>query len=666
MVENSEIVIYNSSFWSLDLKPGTKAQIIDCYIDAHLTLRPTLITANSSVLSIQNCRFSQFVNKTDSTVLHGHNSNKVIVEDSAFIQHRSLKGVLFLQINSSMHIDNSLISQNMALALGYSPITLQDQIQAVIHNTVFSNNSALLGAAMIVKNQCQVTITNCTFSANKANKFVDNEGGAIFVNNSILKLSQCLFIENEASFGGALMLVGSHSDISACSFENNEAQIAGGALVAIEGVTMDMRDTSFVRNKAPYGGALNIQQQTHILATNCTFKDNSAQNFAGAVFMKLNVTFSVQQSAFLDNAADRGGAFDIEGQSYVLVKNCRFENNSAHRIGGCIFAAWTVTLDMLGTICVGNQAGDNGGAIAIQLQTSLFAKNCTFDHNLSGHLSGAISANSASHQGGAIAVQNQSHLFTTNCRFEHNSAVGMAGAIMGAFNAKLEIHETDFTGNKASTSGGALSLLSLSEVNSTWCVFHRNIAKIKGGAVFISESLSEIENTNFTENNGSEGGAICIEDASKFQTKMCSYRGNIAEQIGGALDLEHVSKATIEDCHFLSNKAVRDSGGAISLISSGPISMSGTLLLNNWASVEGGAVAIIEGFNVIINNITCVGNRATSGGCLYAGFALLTLNKCYINGNSGSGGGITAWSSRIQVGPRFHIPSMSTSLYKSL
>ena len=34
MVENPEIVIYNSSFGSLDLNPGTKAQITDCYIDA--------------------------------------------------------------------------------------------------------------------------------------------------------------------------------------------------------------------------------------------------------------------------------------------------------------------------------------------------------------------------------------------------------------------------------------------------------------------------------------------------------------------------------------------------------------------------------------------------------------------------------------------------------
>ena len=55
-MENPQIIIYRSSFNSLDLKPGTKAQITECNIDAEFKLRPTLITANNSDLLIQNCR----------------------------------------------------------------------------------------------------------------------------------------------------------------------------------------------------------------------------------------------------------------------------------------------------------------------------------------------------------------------------------------------------------------------------------------------------------------------------------------------------------------------------------------------------------------------------------------------------------------------------------
>ena len=61
LVENPEIIIHNSSFGSLDLKPGTKAQITDCYIDAQFKPTPTLITANNSDVSIQNCHFTNFI-----------------------------------------------------------------------------------------------------------------------------------------------------------------------------------------------------------------------------------------------------------------------------------------------------------------------------------------------------------------------------------------------------------------------------------------------------------------------------------------------------------------------------------------------------------------------------------------------------------------------------
>ena len=160
LFENAEIVIYNSSFSSLDLKPGTKAQITDCHIDAQFKPRPTLITANNSDVSIQNCHFGNFMNEDDSTILYGHYYSHVIIENSVFIQHSSSKGVLFLHNNSAMVISGSSISQNIASSPGYSSITLQDRIHADVHDTVFENNSALVGGAMIARDQCRVTLTN--------------------------------------------------------------------------------------------------------------------------------------------------------------------------------------------------------------------------------------------------------------------------------------------------------------------------------------------------------------------------------------------------------------------------------------------------------------------------------------------------------------------------
>ena len=84
MVADPEIIIYNSSFSSLDLKPGSKAQITDCYFDAQFKPRPTLITANNSDVSVQNCHFGNFINENGSTVLYGHYCSHVIIENTMF------------------------------------------------------------------------------------------------------------------------------------------------------------------------------------------------------------------------------------------------------------------------------------------------------------------------------------------------------------------------------------------------------------------------------------------------------------------------------------------------------------------------------------------------------------------------------------------------------
>ena len=106
LIEEPEIVIHNSSFGKLDLNPETKAQITDCYIDGEFKDRPTLITANNSEVSIQNCHFENFVNQNGSTILFGHNNSHVKIENSGFIQHNSSKGVLFSRI---IHLFASLV-----------------------------------------------------------------------------------------------------------------------------------------------------------------------------------------------------------------------------------------------------------------------------------------------------------------------------------------------------------------------------------------------------------------------------------------------------------------------------------------------------------------------------------------------------------------------------
>ena len=169
MVENPEIVIHNSSFGSLDLNPGTKAQITDCYIDAQFKPRPTLITANNSDVSIQNCHFRNFINENGSTVLYGHYYSHTHHREFSLSSNTTVqKGFYSCKITVTCSSIIQHIPIMLPLLTGYSAISLRDGIQAVVINTMFSNNSALVGGAVIARFQCKVTLTNSTFSSNKA------------------------------------------------------------------------------------------------------------------------------------------------------------------------------------------------------------------------------------------------------------------------------------------------------------------------------------------------------------------------------------------------------------------------------------------------------------------------------------------------------------------
>ena len=78
--QNLNTTFYNSSFKSLDLQPETRAEIIDCYIDAKKQPGPTLITSNNSDIVIHNSTFLRFVNRDGPTILDAQMNCSVSVE----------------------------------------------------------------------------------------------------------------------------------------------------------------------------------------------------------------------------------------------------------------------------------------------------------------------------------------------------------------------------------------------------------------------------------------------------------------------------------------------------------------------------------------------------------------------------------------------------------
>ena len=490
--ENVEIMIHNSSFGGLDLRPDSKALITESYIDGQFKPRSTLITANISSISIQNCQFENFVNENGSTILFGHNNSHVVIENSMFIQHNSSKGVLFLQNNSSMHISDSLVSQNVASSLFFSSISLEDGIKAVVNNSVFKNNSALVGGALFAKDECQVTLTNCTFSSNKA---ITGKIQNIVKNPNLERAPYAIDKNNIRTYVPLKPMFVNHM-----SSRDKKTEIIAAHQLHLLTKSSNLKKKSAQKNgpSCCIGGAIFVAVQSQLMVTNCVFKDNSAE-LGGAITTTVNTTLNVQDTNFTCNNAIQGGAIQVDTDwSYLYMTDCSFENNNADDSGGAIAGVSEAFLEIKRSYFSENRA-QFAGAIIATSNVTLDAQETVFV------------GNEAKTDLGAVSVKNQAHLLIKNCVFDDNVSQRYGGAIAGGFNATVVIQYTNFTRNKA-MQGGAIDVDQQSDLIVTNCMFEENRARL-GGALFGGLDLvCKINGSHFLHNSAlHQGGAINIQ-----------------------------------------------------------------------------------------------------------------------------------------------------------
>ena len=138
--------------------------------------------------------------------------------------------------------------------------------------------------------------------------------------------------------------------------------------------------------------------------------------------------------------------------------------------------------------------------------------------------------------GGAIYVEQRAKLLLRNCEFEDNFVEGSDGAVSAYYHTVFEIIDTNFTRNKASINGGALSA-SMSEIHIKRCLFIGNSANLFGGSLYIASKSVLIELTTFKNNSGTEGGAVFVKH-SELKTKQCTFRENLATHKAGAVRVD--------------------------------------------------------------------------------------------------------------------------------
>ena len=338
-----------------------------------------------------------------------------------------------------------------------------------------------------------LNIINCTFRDN----YNDGSGGAVFDYGSST-FENCTFINNYGSQGGAAY--SSWSTFKNCKFINNSAG-NGGAVHAFRWDKFD--GCLFEGNNATNGAAI-MMTQGYIY--NCTIKNNTATNVGGGVYF--SEMMDIRNTSFIGNKAKVGGGGYFSEASYGpkinSIIDCKFINNTATEYGGGV--RFSSSHNVVNTLFENNTAGINGGGVYMGCGNF---SNCTFKSNNATENGGGVYSawnnrdfsidnskfidNSAANGGGLYV---NTYTLTNGNTFTNNSASGNGGAL---YLNNGTVKSSKFYNNSAAN-GAALYANEGTVLNSE---FKDNAAGETGGAIAVESSLN-ITNVDFSGNTAND------------------------------------------------------------------------------------------------------------------------------------------------------------------
>lgn len=335
-----------------------------------------------------------------------------------------------------------------------------------------------------------VAFTDCRFFGNTNEYSVAARGsGALQVNvhteGEGLRMTRCIFEKNHAPNGAGAVVyknnAGTNSVWRDCEFRQNNSMggagaIRGGDQVVYTGCLFEKNSTMIS------AGAVNPGQSTF---TNCLFEANfmTGSGYGGAVYLSSPARFL--DCRFQDNVSlSRGGGAIcwILGTATGVIENCTFTENTAQGYGGALWQR-SGHLDLRNSTFVSNSVSGysrGGGAIYTEAGLTAEATDCLFEGN-------ATTANGDAHGGAwwsAGPVQIRRSVFIANrttgtggrggglcfenlsdepagvihCLFRENTS-GFIGGAIATLAARVVISNVTAVGNTSTTAGygGALA-----------------------------------------------------------------------------------------------------------------------------------------------------------------------------------------------------------------
>ena len=566
----------------------------------------------------------------------------------------------------ALNIQGKTTLLNNVTAVGSNALGNGGAVYAIgavtVSSSTFSNNSAGgAGGALWMRAGVSSITGRSSMRYNKAG----TNGGAVFMQDTWLRLGDDLVCEanTAANLGGCVSTTLANLSISGrAQFKGNVALQGGGVSNGGTGFYLVVENqVVFTQNSAQTGGAIsarNILMRGSVLVENnsgitgagvsnlvrgvstitgqCIFRNNRgysmvqlglvAKSMGAAVYVSTLTSMYIGGSVLFDsNSADVGGAaVAITGASFRVDEDVVFRNNTATQGGamymtggGSLTAPTFTTLTVTGRARIyGNRAEEGAGIYAVLTTT-------TIDGDVQ------VLENNASSTGGGVYFLQSKGTVTGRVQIRNNSALARGGGIMASsalWNGLLVLTTTSNISGNVVLSGNRAVGQGLDG---------------DGGALASENSNLVLEGSVLIENNTAQftgGGLVSVNAGGALIRGGVVIRGNAAQTGGGILALN--AQVLVSCCVRFSNNSARMDGGAMAIQGTSVVSVVKTLVDCNLAARNGGGVFAVDGSAVQLTGGLVSGNRALSGGGLYAGgSAIINATAVVSNNWAQSGGG---------------------------
>ena len=523
-------------------------------------------------------------------------------------------------VSNNVHTENENTADGYGGAIQVRADKSDMEATGYFKNVLFTKNSCQAegGALCVYGAKATVNAEKCTFRENTA--YV---GGAMYVRNGTLNLTECLVEENDATAasGGVVRLHAGKMLMNGCTIRNNEAANSGGSAIHLGGgnCNLTIQDTTITGNRntskdADYRGAVYV--------TNASDK----LTLVGKVIIDGNhkLDKSGNQVATSIYQQNTPNAVDVGGLTEGSKVNIHTRNKTAAT--PTMVTAKTAPTSWNRTWVV----YDNNG-MAVEYDTTngfYFALNTDHIHCECG----AESCTNTSHKkveyqrwdkAGELPDSGNYYLDYANKELQLTGETSVTADL----NLCLNGHTVTAASEKRhiSTPKDTVAVINLTDCTATTVDGVYTAGKLTGGL-------------DITTNQG--GGSIYIRNKGTLNLYEGIIGGNRSHMAGGALMFATGSTFNMYGGEISNNDSLAAdnntwrSGGAMYCAPSSAVSLLGGTIKDNEGSLGGGVYYHNSGNMTIGKDLVITGNTAhNQGGGIYTTAAIVNISGATVSKN---------------------------------